>query len=142
MITNKLVCTLLLSAALLATTACTGGKAAQAIGEIRGKISWDKGRERPDPSVVADALSISALTDTGISLPGAKVVFGTPSDAGTSVSIPYTVSKLPLDTVIHLEVKPKHVQGSFSRAGNPQDAVCSFAQPLVSQFYFRFVPSS
>jgi len=141
MITNKLACTLLLAATLLATTACPSRSAVQAIGEIKGAMSWDKGGERPDPSAAADALSISATTAAGVALPGAKVVFGTPSDSGTRVSVPYTVSKLPLNTVIRLEVKPKHVQGSFIRDGNPQDAVCSIAQPVVSQFDFHFVPA-
>lgn len=140
---KKIIPTLAFAAAILTSTGCPApNKEVQAIGEISGTISWDKGGERPDPSVIGDAISITPVTSTNrIPLTGATVVFGNPSDSGSRVMVTYKVSKLPLDTAIQLEVKPKRVQGSFLRDGNPQDAICTLAQPTVSNFDFHFVPA-
>jgi hypothetical protein len=136
--------TLITAAALLAIMGCNSRKAVQAICEIKGTVAWENGAGGPDPSVVNDAVTITALTmgsSSLIPLPGAHVAWGSPSTAGPRVTVSYTVSKLPLNTAIRLVVKPNHVQGQFIRDGNPQDALCTFAQPSVSQFDFRFLPA-
>ena len=156
---NKMTCSLVFAAAILATTGCPDPNTAplQPIGEIKGTISWDKGGERPNPSVVSDAIgitpvtvkltpgtgpgSLGSTTTTKIKNENVDVAFGSPSDSGSRVTVTYTVSKLPLNTAIQLEVKPKHVQGTFIRDGNPQDAICTLTQLTVSQFDFRFVPA-
>ena len=155
---NKKACNLVVAVAILATTGCTGRtavpKSFQAIGQIKGTVSWVKG-ELPNTSAVSDAIGITPVTVrvtpstqpgtfgstiiTKIKNENVDVAFGSPSDSGSRVTVPYTVSRLPLNTAIELKVKPKHGDGSFIRDGNPQVAICRIGQLTVSQVDFRFL---
>ena len=160
----RMMCSLIFTAAILATTGCpnsTDPKKVQTIGEINGTIVWEKAEGSPNPSVVSDAIGITPVTVkvtppttensfgsttvTKIKNENVDVVFGHPLDSGGRVSVTYTVSKLPLDTAIQLEVKQKRQIpgtdiGTFMRDRDPLEAICTFAQLTVSQFNFHADP--
>lgn len=162
----KITCSIVFAAAILATTGCPSTrdpKIVEApIGEINGTISWEKTEGVPNPLVVSDVIGITPVTAkftppsgsnsfgsttiTKIKNENVDVVFGSPSASGSRVSVTYTASKLPLNTDIQLEVKPKqHISGTdigdFVRDENPLSAFCTLAQPTVSKFNFHAVSS-
>jgi hypothetical protein len=162
---HKITCSLIFAAAILATTGCPnpGSQVMPQlqIGEIKGTISWRKDEGVPNPSVISDAIGITPVTVEVVPPPNGgtfgstkitkvknenvDVVFGSPSGSGSLVTVTYTVSKLPLDTLMQLEVKQKQpipgtFIGTFERDGDPLSAICVSAEPTVSQFNFHAVP--
>lgn len=148
--------------AMIGISGCTrSSKGLAAIGEIDGILSWEKSSGVPNPATVSNALGITPVTVkvlpgsdpnslgstvvTWIKEENVDVVFGIPADSGSRVTVTYTVSKLPLDTDIQLEVRSKQPIpgtdiGTFARDQGPQSAICSFSNPTVSQFNFHAVP--
>ena len=136
------------------------------IGEITGTITWIRGEIPitlgnigiPGHIILAhDAINIEPITikitpstekdsfATTVEIPLAnkniEVKFGKISVVHTKVSLAYTVSNLPLGIAIQLRIRPRQVEGTFSRTNNPQDAVLEIQQLVVNDFDFVFLPS-
>ncbi|MEO6195008.1 MAG: hypothetical protein ABIS20_18485 [Thermoanaerobaculia bacterium] len=152
---NKMMSCAVFAAAMLMLAGCHGQSIQTGrIGEIDGTVSWsfrgEIGEDRT-PLGVNDAITIMPVTvitipptrpgtfgqaiDTAIS--GTEVNFGKISVSAKGVSVPYAVTKLPSEVSIQLRVLPK-VGGQFLRDGNPQDAVLTVANPIVTGFNFNY----
>jgi hypothetical protein len=133
------------------------------LGEINGILTWRRG-EIPitlgniaapgHDTGVKDAIDIKAVhleffPSTGPQSLGNTVRtviqktpfrFGKVSVSHDKVSVPYSISSLPVGLSIELEVKPLLSEGSFERDGNPQGTILEIGSLVTKDFNFHFLP--
>jgi hypothetical protein len=132
----------------------------QAIGQIRGRISWQSGQlpsidvSGPDVSTLIENIRIQAVKVTLVpsnagSLGSTKVEritgsfssFGLVQTNGDARSVSYSVSKLPLDTDIEVLIASPPDGGNFAFTGNTVLANLKLTNSVASGFDFVYVPA-
>lgn len=131
-----------------------------AIGQIRGKVSWQLGQlpidvTGPDVSSVIANIRIQPVKVTLVPSSGPGDLGSTKVEKisgyfssfdpvqtnGIARSVAYSVSKLPLDTNIEILIASPPDGGNFAFIGNKMLANLTLTDSVASGFDFAYVPA-